>query len=348
MVNVFLGRKTLPLVVCSMFLLASLAAFGIKERNPASGTGAATTEDGLPEHVRLLMQKSTGNLEPNPLVGIAQGFESEYAQTTRKAIENVGGLEKIIKNGDTVLIKPNLGIPVSATTGTTTDYRMVNEIVKIVREYGASRIIIAEASPYGMIFRVTGMSAINGVEFINLNDSGAEDCYYLSPSNSQTGEHFYIPKIYMDADIVIDAAKMKNHFITTVSLSLKNCSIGIPPGPLCGAVGVYQKQNLHDWGIDLSIADVNMIRKPDFSIVDGIIGMEGYGPAAGSPIRSNVIIAGVDPVAVDTVGLTFMGYEVDEAAHVVLSGKIGLGINNLEDIRVAGAELDKIKVAYRR
>jgi hypothetical protein len=65
MVNVFLGRKTLPLVVCSMFLLASLAAFGIKERNPAPDTDAVTTEDGLPEHVRLLMQKSTGNLEPN-------------------------------------------------------------------------------------------------------------------------------------------------------------------------------------------------------------------------------------------------------------------------------------------
>jgi uncharacterized protein (DUF362 family) len=153
----------------------------------------------------------------------------------------------------------------------------------------------------------------------------------------------------MDADVVIDAPKMKTHVSTTVTLSLKNCSIGVPPVPLSGTgSGGLPKQKLHNYGLNRSIIDINQIRKPDFSVVDGIIGMEGAGPVWGNPIHSSVIIAGADPVAVDTVGLTFMGYTVGEVLHVKMAGEAGLGINVIQDIRVAGAELEKIKTPFKR
>jgi uncharacterized protein (DUF362 family) len=227
---------------------------------------------------------------------------------------------------------------------------MVAEIVTMARECGASRIIIAEASGSRdrRLFEATSMTTIEGVEFMDFNTFRAADCYYLTPANSLTGEYFYIPKIYMDADVVIDTPKMKNHYMTTVTLSLKNCSIGVPPTSLSGRGGALPKQKLHDYGLDRSIVDINQIRKPDFSVVDGIIGMEGRGPVGGSPIRSNVIIAGADPVAVDTVGLTFMGYIVDEVSHVKMAGDAGLGINIIQDIKVVGAELENIKTPYKR
>jgi uncharacterized protein (DUF362 family) len=226
----FAGRTGMVFMFCMVFLIASIT---VCARNFSTATTGSEAPVNAPP-------------EPNPVVGIAQGSESEYAQTTRKAIENTGGLGKIIKSGDTVLIKPNLGTSVPGRSGATTDYRMAAEIVTLARECGASRIIIAEASGSRdrRLFEATGMTTIDGVKFMDFNTFRVADCYYLTPANSLTGEYFYIPKIYMDADVVIDTPKMKNHYMTTVTLSLKNCSIGVPPTSLSGGgAALFQNRN---------------------------------------------------------------------------------------------------------
>jgi uncharacterized protein (DUF362 family) len=153
------------------------------------------------------------------------------------------------------------------------------------------------------MFKDLGYKKIKGVELIDLNKFGKEDCYRIKPKNSLTGETFYIPKVYMDADVVISAAKLKTYNLVGVTLSLKN-AFGVPPAGLYGSIG--GKVKLHDLGVEKSIVDLNKIRKPDFAVIDGIIGGKGAGPADDTPVNSNIIIAGKDLVATDTVGLNFM------------------------------------------
>ena len=64
---------------------------------------------------------------------------------------------------------------------------------------------------------------------------------------------------------------------------------------------------LHWAGIDRAILDINAVARPDFAIVDGIIGMEGNGPIQGTPKASGVLIFGSDPVAVDATCCRVMG-----------------------------------------
>ncbi|MCL1874591.1 MAG: DUF362 domain-containing protein, partial [Clostridiales bacterium] len=89
-------------------------------------------------------------LDPNPAVGIGQG--TDYAQVVAEAIENAGGLEGIVMRGDAVLIKPNLCADARVGSSTTTDYRVVAEIVREVKELGAGRVIVAEGSFSGNAF----------------------------------------------------------------------------------------------------------------------------------------------------------------------------------------------------
>jgi uncharacterized protein (DUF362 family) len=88
--------------------------------------------------------------------------------------------------------------------------------------------------------------------------------------------------------------------------------------------------------------------KPDFFIIDGIVGGEGYGPLRNTPVDSQIVFAGRDPVALDTAAATFMGFTVDEIPHLKLASDEKLGISDLGSIKVVGADLDKIKMKFER
>ncbi|MBN1866422.1 DUF362 domain-containing protein [Candidatus Sumerlaeota bacterium] len=84
-------------------------------------------------------------------------------------------------------------------------------------------------------------------------------------------------------------------------------------------------------------------RKRFFSIVDGIVGMEGNGPVAGRPRRAGLVIAGVDPVAVDAVGAALMGFDyrrIPLLARAFDSGEFPLAGCRPEDIVLAANRED--------
>ncbi len=300
-------------------------------------------EAAITEHTQDKMQSALTNV-PEPIVGI--GLGSDYPEVTRKAVENAGGLGGIVKENDTVVIKPNLVKPSSPEDGIVTDYRVVLEIVNTVKKCGAGRVVIAEATPYGNVFELAKYNEISGVELVDMNDFSKDDCYELIPQNSLTKEVLFIPKLYMDADVVISVAKLKTHFEydAGVTLSIKN-SMGVPPTKF---YGVDYKEKLHLVGLKEAIIDLNKIRKPDFSVIDGIIGGEGYGPLLVRPVKSNIVLAGIDPVAVDTVALNFMGFTLEEVPHVLLAAQEGLGTADLNKIKIVGADLDLIKMKFER
>lgn len=302
------------------------------------------TPEQAQEHVDRLLEKATEKPAENPLIGIATG--ADFDAVTRKAVENAGGLKDIIKKGDTVILKTNMITAGTPEMAIVTDYRVVQTVADMAHEYGAERVIVADGSPWGRVLqnKVTKYQDIQGVEIMDFNDLKNDECYKLKPLNPQVpSQDYYIPKAYMDADVVINMAKLKTHYEGIVTLSLKN-SFGIPP---VNSIGVG-KNYLHMNGLPKSIVDLTSIRKPDFIVIDGIIGGEGNGPLRPTPVNSQVIIAGTDPVACDTVGLTFMGFTVDDVPHVKLAAEVGLGISDLTKINLVGADLEKIKMKFRR
>ena len=86
----------------------------------------------------------------------------------------------------------------------------------------------------------------------------------------------YLPKTVLGVDFLVSMPKMKTHHWAGVTLSLKNM-FGVVPGSCYG----WPKNVLHWAGIDRAILDINAAVRPDFAIVDGIVGMEGNGPIQG-------------------------------------------------------------------
>ncbi len=309
----------------------------------APGVNPFARDDGDAHNAALMA--SAIEMPAQHVVGIAQG--SEYAAVTRAVTDNAGGLTDLIQPGSNVLIKPNLISGRPQGSPVCTDWRVIQAIADIARELGAGKVIVAEASPNGRAFQKAEYEKIQGVELVDLNQCMEEDCYLLRAPGSLTGEDIYIPKVYMDADVVIGAAKLKTHFIpdATVSLGLK-LAMGVPPSGLYG--GSLGKVILHNMGIKEVIVDLNRFRRPEFIIIDGIVAGEGYGPLNNDPVEANIMFAGRDTVALDTVALTYMGFTVDEIPHVKLAVEQGMGESDLSKITVVGVELDKIKTRFRR
>ncbi len=139
-----------------------------------------------------------------------------------------------------------------------------------------------------------------GKDFCDLNIDDVERVE-LETRASRLKELF-LPKTVLGVDFLVSMPKLKTHHWAGVTLSLKNM-FGVVPGSCYG----WPKNVLHWAGIDRSVLDINAASRPDFAIVDGILGMEGNGPIQGSPKSAGVLLFGDDPVAVDATACRVMG-----------------------------------------
>jgi uncharacterized protein (DUF362 family) len=134
--------------------------------------------------------------------------------------------------------------------------------------------------------------------------------------------------------------KLKTHHWAGVTLSLKNM-FGIVPGSCYG----WPKNVLHWAGIDRSILDINASARPDFAIVDGILGMEGNGPTQGSPKAAGVLLFGDDPVAVDATGCRVMGLLPEKVNYLARAGTM-LGHVEGSKIQQLGDGIEAVRTPF--
>ncbi|HEY3580163.1 MAG TPA: DUF362 domain-containing protein, partial [Pyrinomonadaceae bacterium] len=143
-----------------------------------------------------------------------------------EALAHLGGMQAFVKPGQTVLIKPNQTVYYSAEEGCTTDPLVVGALVRLAKEAGAARVQVAESS--GGFFssmqcmKITGMAAIAEREGAELIDLGSDDTpnRTVRIPNGRVIQELPLPAPLLDADVIIDVPKAKNHHIEPISGAL--------------------------------------------------------------------------------------------------------------------------------
>ena len=160
------------------------------------------------------------------------------------------------------------------------------------------------------------------------------------PTRASRLKELYLPKIVLGVDFLVSIAKLKTHHWAGVTLSLKNM-FGVVPGSCYG----WPKNILHWAGIDNSILDINAAARPDFAIIDGIVGMEGNGPIQGSPKPAGLLIFGDDPVAVDATGCRVMGLKPEKVKYLARAGTL---LGNLEAAKIQeiGERVESVRSSF--
>ena len=242
-------------------------------------------------------------------------------------------------SGARVVLKPNL-VEFDPETTINTDPRLVAASVLAMRKLGAVSVTVAEGPAHrrdvqDVVARSGLADALRGVNapFVDLN-ADAIRLVRLDTSYTELGE-LWLPTTIGDADVVVSMPKMKTHHWAGVTLSLKNL-FGTLPGRVYG----WPKNILHWQGIERSILDIAGAVRPNYAIVDGIVGMEGNGPISGTPVASGVLVFGDDPVATDAVTATMMGFDPGEIGYLAEAGRF-LGQLELDRIEQRGEPFER-------
>ena len=277
--------------------------------------------------------------KPNYIVGVGYNTDSYTAAAT--ALSACGQFPTNLA-GQTVVIKPNLVSPMPASSGATTDPLVVQAIVDLCIAQGVTQILIVEAAPpgkpsnFGPCGYTTVFASYPQVQLVDLRTG----TYVLAtvPGGVYAYQAMWVPSLVLQPDTYfISAAKMKTHVDAVVTLSMKNL-VGLasetayaPP-----VAAHYPRHDLHLRGIDESIMDLNLVRPVDFAVIDGVWAMEGQGPTHGSPVATNVVLAGLNRVAVDRVGLHVMEIPQTAVTYLTYAAEAGLGPASTDNVTLLG------------
>lgn len=311
----------------------------------------------------------------------------EILSMVREAVRLAGGLESLITDGKTVMLKPNLVNDYPNRTievnGATTDYRVVQAVVDLVRELNPhGKIIIAEGSGGDAATKtimtrlkymeITGVNSVMGLEAssgnyrdfasdslvaVNLPDALSKFPDDLKPNKRRA---IYYNKRYFQADVLISIPVLKNHGTAGITGGVKNVSIGCTPANLY-ATNTDAKPYLRSTVIphDLPtlskwLHDYYVGRPVNFVIIDGLQGGSsgpGVGGNALTSIKRNqhnmrLILAGKDAVATDAVAGLIMGHDPQKAAYLVDIHNSGFGTVDPALIDVVGVKVNTVRKAF--
>ena len=282
-------------------------------------------------------------LKPMSSVFISEG-NGKLSNVLMRGFDALGGIEKVVRPGQSVLIKINLVEGHEAISGGITDVHMCETVIELLKEHcRPGRIIVGEQTGTGDLTKRTfarnGFTEMCERQQVELLDFADDEFAEVPLEDAMYADVVPFPKTVLDADVFITLPLLKNHDTVCITGALKN-SFGFIPDPL-------RRQTHRDTAIEQFITDISRVRAPDFAIVDGRIGMEGI--AGGShfdhPRYANRIIMGADPVAVDTVCAHVMDQN-PRVRYLQWCDSYGLGNCNLDYIDIYGMPLEKAKVHF--
>jgi len=244
--------------------------------------------------------------------------------------------------GKRVVLKPNF-VEFDPRGVINTNPMLVAATAEALRTLGAASVTIAEGPGHrrdnGYLLTASGLlDAMRdiGVPYVDLNRDRVRAV--TAGSRYTSLGRLWLPATVLDADLFISMPKLKTHHWAGVTLSMKNL-FGIMPGSVYG----WPKNVLHWQGIEQSIVDISAtLPRAPFTIVDGIVGMEGNGPIQGTALAAGVLLFGADPVAVDATATRVMSLAPERVGHLVEAGRF-LGNVEGERIRQIGESIESVK-----
>ena len=272
-------------------------------------------------------------MSPSTKVAIVR--EKIPVDITVKALEMIDAA-RILPKDKPVLVKPNYINASHPSTGITTDGRVIEGVVKFLRQHHVKDIMIGEGSGFAdtlEAFRVAGVDAVAERWDAKLVDLNRDQFIEVAPKNPLALRKVKIAKTALESTIV-SVPKLKPHRMADVTLSLKNMMGAVTP-----------KGSIHNH-LSQKIVDLASIMKPSLAVIDGIIAGEGH-ETSGNPVEMNLVIAGTDPVAADAVGAAVMGITPETVKHLLLAEDRGLGTCRLERIEILGEPIEKVRKKFR-
>ncbi|WP_026895290.1 DUF362 domain-containing protein [Clostridiisalibacter paucivorans] len=275
-------------------------------------------------------------------VGIinAHSYDNNLKKNLLSLLSHIGGLEKYISPGDSVLLKPNFITARSPEAAVNTHPKLIIALTEILIDYGC-KVTIGDSPGLGSAITVAKKLGLieklqkYGVTFLDFGSPVLARNNNIDLSKKKFHQIYLSEEIYK-YDKIINLPKLKSHAQMGITLATKN---------LFGCVVGRQKGQWHFIaGRDLQlfgrlIVEIAMSVNADLHILDGIWGMEGNGPTNGEKIESNVLLASDNPIALDRVVLEIIKKHPSQFPIFKASEELDLIGSDIKDIEILGSPI---------
>ena len=325
--------------------------------------------------------------KPLPTVPVSiSSFDREIdaAEQTVRAIDALGGFDKIVRPGDVVCLKPNFVSYRPDARGVLTDPRVIEGVIRAVIDCRGKPVVM-EAScggryPTLKLAEKIGMLDICKKYDVEMVDLNADSEVVINVPDALVYDQLHLAKRPLECERIISIPVMKTHFCAGISLGMKNY-IGMVSRNYYAGPRSYTRGKFHyaaqsilkhrkrvtqgrdhaaregkrypSESLSAAIVDLVSARPPDAVVISGLYGREGQAPSPGVLVdlsqRSGkfMVIAGYDCVATDSVGAAVMGQTPETAMINSLAASAGLGETDLEKIKVLGDSIAERNAKFK-
>ncbi|OGQ12253.1 MAG: hypothetical protein A2026_16110 [Deltaproteobacteria bacterium RBG_19FT_COMBO_46_12] len=261
-------------------------------------------------------------------------ISGEPAAATKKVLETLGGISRFVKKGQRVILKPNMSFSRTPDFSATTHPAVVATVAQACVEAGASQVLVLDHTLQRaeLCLERTGIREacknIAGVHVLAIQ----ERKFFREVKIPQgiVLERVEVMKEILDSQVLINLPVAKSHSATGVSMGMK------------GLMGViWDRESFHSkYNINQAIADLGTVVKPQLTILDATRALASGGPGGpGTVMKPNLVIAGVDPVAVDSYGVSIVpwygqNFKGRQVEHLLMAHQRGLGKIDIDQLKI--------------
>ncbi len=265
----------------------------------------------------------------SPDIKVAKGIN--YPTMVQQTLESLGGLNTFVKSGDKVVIKPNIGWDRNIDQAANTHPQVVSELIKQSLDAGAKKVLLFDrtCNEERRCYSNSGIqSAVKEIGDRRVRLDYIDDRKFI-PVTIKNGSALKEWSFYKDAlkaDIYINVPVAKHHSLSTLSLGLKN---------IMGVIGGWRGR-IH-YKLADKLADLNMVIRPDLTVVDATRVIVRNGPQGGNldDVKVlNTIVASKDPVAADAFATTLFSLKPNQIDSTVAAFNKGLGQMELDQCQI--------------
>ena len=261
----------------------------------------------------------------------------QVKKTILLMLNDLGGLQTLVKKQDSVLLKPNLLTSKKPEKAVTTHPIIVEAVILILKEYGIKKIGLGDSPALESTEKVLKVSGIEDVckkheiQILTFRESTK-----IVNKDNKIVKEFNIAKEFFEFDKIINLPKMKTHSFTVFTGATKNI-FGFISGK---SKMLFHMKHKHPIEFSDMLLDLNNIVKPELNIMDGITGMEGNGPNGGDPRNFGILLASKSNIALDTCMSKIMN--INRSPLSIAAKKRNYKDSEIKNIEVLGDKISNL------
>lgn len=262
-----------------------------------------------------------------PDLTVARNGEPE--EMTRRAISALGGMQRFVRDGANVIIKPNICVAYhSYEYAATTNPWVVGALVKMCYEAGASKVRVMDFPFGGTSAEAYQRSGIEEQVSLANGEMVGMSRFKFQPTSIVSGRDLREVSIFdevLRADTIINVPIAKHHNLARLTLGMKNL------------MGVVLDRGALHRNLGQRLADLTSLVRPTLTVIDAVRVLMAHGPTGGDLAdvqQLNTVIASPDIVAADSYATTLFGLTPDDIGYIRAGAEMGLGRKDLQSLRI--------------